>query len=243
MTQESPPTRGESAGHTFEEYTSESEKLKAFVDKVEDRLAEGGFDVLRSGFWDELVKAEKELAAQVAKPREWESENPLTGEKEIRSEPFADSVDVANQNILGRDAYLLGIFARDLFHYLNRRGLLTSDDRELFLKAAPSYERPPNLDARAQEQVISSRQEAARKLLHNKDASILNQAMKERLSVYRSLFFAARGEQVSNEEITRSSKEMVEAFDNENMDHLAHGFSPASRRMSQFDLENVTWKT
>jgi len=39
MSQESAPTRIESAGHTFEEYTRESEKLRVFIDKVEDRVA------------------------------------------------------------------------------------------------------------------------------------------------------------------------------------------------------------
>ncbi len=142
--------------YNIEEYRAESVEIESFVNAVETKLSQKGFDVLRPGFWLELTQAENELAVEKMKNLGQDSESGRVAldydSSETRSVGMRDVIKSRALPHFGYDSYFANIYTRDCFNYLKNVGLLTETDKESFIKSAcyfGSEARDMNLDEEA----------------------------------------------------------------------------------------------
>ena len=126
-THESPKSRLEKKNEIVQNMVEQDEinikKLFDFTDKIEkEMLKRGGFDFLRPGFWKDLEEIEKSLSPEKPPVNLFEKEF-------VTGIPHGSEYDV----------YFRRLIIIDAFYYIKQKGLLTDNERELFLSSIPPF--------------------------------------------------------------------------------------------------------
>lgn len=114
-----------------QKYEIASKSLEQFLDVVDQRMQ--GIDVLKSNFWTDLAKTMFEVQSELIQL----GVEPYMYEDWDRVVAFPFSLYLRGD--LSRDQILLRIFVRDVYNQLKDQGLLSENDKELFMAAMPPF--------------------------------------------------------------------------------------------------------
>ncbi|HRY59983.1 MAG TPA: hypothetical protein P5096_01235 [Patescibacteria group bacterium] len=159
---------------TYDILKQRLEKFDDITERVENLILEGGdFDVLRPGFWKDMVRAEMEL-------------DPARG-----GLSWKIAIDIG---IRDSHMFFSRIIALDIFHSLKKKGLLDDNDKKLFLKSMPVFEldsiytRGRSLSPTALLGYENELLDSLEKLSQRENRDEINKEINERSRIHRSIF-------------------------------------------------------
>jgi len=165
---------------SWSEYRANQRRMETLIDSLETSIGE--IDVTKENFFSDLKRAEREETEKlIGEPPLFEGPAP---ERKLYRPSFIDGAGAEYLLGLGQQGFMCRLLSRDLFNALERDGVLSGEDKDMFLNAMPRYSQDPSLSDSDQQKLLEAKKAALDRLLDHDRIDAINQLLDKRQVTY-----------------------------------------------------------